>query len=264
MLNNLGFIGFGNMAQALAAAWRLIPEVKLHASAPSLANGINDAGIQTYNNNLSITERCDVIILAVKPQQALSVLAQIADSLLPNSIVVSVVAGLSLQKLMSACQLGQAIVRSMPNLPVAYNLGATPLLANANVSKSQHLMVEKLFSAVGIINWVLTDDLIDRFTALSGSGPAYFLYFLEALVKAGETLGLEPKNVHEFVLQTAKGTLALINDPNVSLATLRSKITSPGGTTAAAINVLQTADLMTLINTAVDAAYLRAKELKAL
>ena len=170
------------MAQALAASWQLMPEFKLYASSPSLPNAINDDGVHTYNDNISVVSQCDIIILAVKPKQAEDVLKQIAAKLRPDSVLISVVAGLSLQSLMGACKLGQSIVRTMPNLPVSKGMGATPLLANVDLLKAHHLLVEKLFSSVGIITWVDSDDLVDRFTALSGSGPAYILYFLESLI----------------------------------------------------------------------------------
>jgi pyrroline-5-carboxylate reductase len=257
----VGFIGFGNMAQALAASWKLMPELTLYASSPSLTNTINCDKIHTSNDNLFVAAQCDVVILAVKPQQALLVMQQIAASLLPNSVVVSIVAGLTLQKLENLCNVKQAIVRSMPNLPVAKCKGATPLLANTCVSTSQRSMVDKLFTAVGIAAWVATDDVVDKLTALSGSGPAYILYFLEALMQAGLNLGLTNEDARLFTLQTMRGTIALLDDDQMDLRELRRKITSPKGTTAAAIQSLEAVDFVAIMSDAVKAAYQRAKEL---
>ena len=259
-MKSIGFIGFGNMAQALAAAWIKLPDYRLYAAAPSLAHGVTADGIYTEQDNL-IVATCDVIILAVKPQQAHAVLRQIHAVLKPDSILISVVAGLSIESLTKVCNINQAIIRSMPNLPVASNMGATPLLANTAAQDAQKLLAESLFAAVGIVTWLDSDDLIDRMTALSGSGPAYVLYFLESLIAAGEHLKLPADVLHDFAIQTMRGTLSLIDKNQYSLQELRDKITSPKGTTAAAIEVMQKSNLALIIQQALDAAYKRAQEI---
>ncbi len=252
------------MAQAMATSWRALPNVTLSASAPSLAPGADANGVLLYSDNLAHVGACDVLVLAVKPPQAPMVLQQIGAHLKPGSVLVSIVAGLPLSTLDRYRLPEQACIRCMPNLPMAYGVGATPLLANARVSAEQKRFVQQLFAHVGCVAWVEDDAQMDCYTALSGSGPAYVLYFLESMLQAGHDLGLPEASVRAFVLQTMRGGLALLEHSAQSPETLRQQITSPGGTTEAAMAVLQTQAFKSIVCDAVKAAYQRARVLSGL
>ena len=260
---NIGFIGFGSMAKAIARG--LIKEDKhqIFASAPSLTIGVNNEGVHTYCDNSDVVKQVEIIILAVKPSQMNAVIEEI-DSILPkDSLLISVAAGLNLEWFTKRFAKPQAIIRSMPNTPASIGLGATPMFANSFVSSEQQKNAETIFSTVGITHWLKDEQDMDTFTALSGSGPAYIFLFLEALIEGAVALGLERTTAEKFALQTCKGALKLAENSNLSLSQLRTQVTSPGGTTAAALDVLNP-KLMDLIHSALTAAKMRAEELNRL
>ncbi len=257
---NIGFIGFGSMAKAIARG--LIKENKhqLFASAPSLAVGINKDKIHTYYDNKELIKKADIIILSVKPSQMNAVLKDIRPELPNSSLIISVAAGLSLEWFAQKLTKPYPLIRTMPNTPASIGLGATPMIANSFTTVEQQQWAEAIFSTIGIVHWVSKEEDMDSFTALSGSGPAYVFLFVEALVNAALALGLEAEIAQRFALQTCKGALKLAEDGNLSLSQLRTQVTSPGGTTAAALDVLYP-QLNELISSALHAAKMRAQEL---
>jgi pyrroline-5-carboxylate reductase len=267
----ISFIGFGHLAQAIAqglfnphptAALGLKKSgYQLFAAAPSLPEGINAQGITTTPDNLAVVAGADVVILAVKPKDMAGVLSEIHHSVPADCVVVSVAAGLPLSWFNQHCRAAQSIVRSMPNLAVAVGKGATPLIANQWVSAKQRLQVNALFESLGMVTWTDDESNIDRFTALSGSGPAYAFLFLEALVAGATQLGLGHEVARAFALQTVLGAVCLAEKSQQDISALRQQVTSKKGTTAAAIEVLQHADFEAMISRAMEAAYLRAQEL---
>ncbi len=259
----ISFIGYGNMARAIAQHVIKNPYYEIAAAAPSLSIGVTQDGIQTHDDNLAVITQRNLIVLAVKPQQAVDVLKQIGPTLPTDSLLISVVAGLSLSRLAGYCRSSQAIVRSMPNLPLAVGKGATPLIANACVTAKQKKETEALFQCGGMIAWMEHEGDMDRMTALSGSGPAYLFYFLEAMIRAGTQLGLPEGVVKPFAMQTLTGALELAKNSDLELSELRKKVTSPGGTTASAIDVFQSQGFDAIIIEAIHAAYERAKQLGA-
>lgn len=259
---NICFIGFGNMAQAIAQG--LSSQGSLYqivATAPSLQEGRTAEGILTHHDNLSSISKADLVVLAVKPTKVAEILAEIKTKLPKHCLLLSVVAGLSLDWLEQHCGAGQAIVRSMPNLPIAVAKGATPLIANRHVSRRQKRWAEALFQCSGLICWTDNEKDIDSFTALSGSGPAYVFLFLEAMIEAAQHLGLNEDLAKDFSLQTLAGALKMATHSKLSINELRAKVTSPAGTTAAAIAILEEGGFKDLLFKAMDAARTRAREL---
>lgn len=254
-------MGFGNMAQAIAQHLIKIPGANIFAASPSLQSGKTIEGIHTDPDNLSIIKKSHIIVLAVKPQKAVNVLKQIGPVLPSNSLLLSIVAGLNLTYLAQYCRKTQAIVRSMPNLPIQIGKGATPLIANQFVTTQQKKNIHDLFQQAGIVSWIEKESDIDRLTALSGSGPAYLFYILEAMISAGKKLGLSDELSRNFVLQTAAGAISLAERSELELHELIKKITSPAGTTAAALDIFQKERVDLILFEAINAAYQRAQQL---
>lgn len=257
----ISFIGYGNIAKALAENLSSNSAYQLQASAPSLPVGINAVGVVTNHNNLAVLEQADVVILAVKPAIMADVLAQIKHAIPANCVLVSLAAGLSLAWLEKHCRPEQAIVRAMPNVASAVGQGSTPLIANTAVTRQQQIVVTEFFQCSGIITWLTHEAQMDIFTALSGSGPAYVFLFLEAMADAAEQLGLSAESAKTFALQTVSGAASVACESGLEFKTLREKVTSPNGTTAAAIQVLQEQGFESLLFRAMEAAMKRAQQL---
>ena len=232
----------------------------LRASSPSLPEGINDNGIKTSADNLSVVADADIIILAVKPALMDTVLKEIGKSIPKHCLVISVATGLSLPWFANYAP-NAAIVRAMPNIAAAIGESATPLIANALVSAEQKKWAEAIFTCIGNITWVKNEADIDAFTALSGSGPAYVFLFMEAMIKAGVDLGIEEKIATSFALQTVHGAVCLASQSKQGLADLRKSVTSPAGTTAAALDVFSNEGFEEIVHAAIRAAFERAREL---
>jgi pyrroline-5-carboxylate reductase len=149
----------------------------------------------------------------------------------------------------------------MPNIPIAVDQGATPLIANAYVTSKQKRLVTQLFQASGLITWIANENDIDSFTALSGSGPAYVFLFMEAMIKAAQKLGLSKEIARAFTLQTVIGAANLAKNSTIDVSVLRKKVTSPSGTTAAALDILQQQGFDELIFQAMKAACERSQQL---
>jgi pyrroline-5-carboxylate reductase len=201
------------------------------------------------------------IVVAVKPQTAPAAIPALAPLVGGSSVVVSIMAGRTLHFLADALP-NAALVRAMPNTPAAIGRGITVAVANARVSGSQHDLVHALLSAVGTVEWVADETLMDAVTALSGSGPAYVFLLAEAMARAGAAAGLPPALAATLARATVAGSGELLHRSPLDAATLRQNVTSPGGTTAAALDVLMAKDgLEPLMTTAIAAATRRSREL---
>lgn len=260
----ISFIGYGNMAQAIAKSLLNNERFQLFASAPRLTIATNPDGVSTHCDNKAIVPKSDIVIIAVKPAQVASVLTEICPLLPKNSLVISIAAGVSLENMAQYCTNQQAIVRCMPNLPIALRLGASALIGNQYVSESQHALVEQVFQQGGIISWLDNEADLDTLTALSGSGPAYIFLFLEAMITAAQRLGLSAQLAQSFALQTMTGAVAFAQQSNCSLSALRQQVTSPNGTTAAAIKQFEVQHFDQLVFNAMQAAHQRAQELNSI
>jgi pyrroline-5-carboxylate reductase len=203
-----------------------------------------------------------VIVLAVKPQVAADVVPATAPLVGPSSVVVSIMAGQRLASLERALPGGSAVIRSMPNTPAAIGRGITVAVGNARVSAAQRDLAHRLLAAIGAVEWVADEALLDAVTAVSGSGPAYVFLLAEALAQAGTAAGLPADLAERLACATVAGSGELLNRSGLDPAILRRNVTSRGGTTEAALAVLMgEKGLAPLMRQAVDAATRRSREL---
>lgn len=203
-----------------------------------------------------------VVVIAVKPQIAPDVLPGLKSLFGPDTLAVSIMAGRTLQFLAAALPAQTAIIRAMPNTPAAIGRGITVLSSNAQTNASQRTLAATLLAAVGAVEWIDDDGLMDAVTAVSGSGPAYIFLLAESLARAGALAGLPPDLAARLARATVAGSGELLHRSTLDAAQLRQNVTSPGGTTAAALDVLMAADgLDPLMAKAIAAATRRGREL---
>lgn len=220
-----------------------------------------ECGIRTGTLE-DIVTTADVIVLAVKPQ----VMEQLCGTLKPiipanGCVIISIAAGIPISKFETWLGEQQAIVRCMPNTPALVSEGATGLYANANTSATQAILAETILSAVGICSWLDSEEAINAVTALSGSGPAYYFLMMEAMEQAAVKMGLAPEMARSFTIQTALGAAKLAAASDVAPDELRRRVTSPGGTTEAAIKTFEKEGFRELVELALTAAQKRSIEL---
>lgn len=265
----IAFIGGGNMATALigglianggnsANIWVSDPHLERRDYLGSQF-GINTCDVV---QNSMLAEKADALVLAVKPQVLRDVCLTIADSAQQHQpLVMSIAAGVRLHDIER--WLGDAIpvIRTMPNTPALVQSGATALIANDLVSDEQHELAEGIMRAVGLALWIDSEQQMDAVTALSGSGPAYLFLIMEALEQAAIKLGLKEESARLLALQTAFGAAKMALESNDDCATLRQRVTSPGGTTERALAVLEENNLRSIFEQALEAARDRSIEL---
>jgi pyrroline-5-carboxylate reductase len=258
-------VGAGKMGSALLEGW--------------LRLGVDPAGVTViepqptpeiaalaarglHHNPTALPSRTDAVVIAVKPQTAPEALAGIAAQIAPGAVAISIMAGRTLGFLEAALPAGTAIVRAMPNTPAAIGRGITVAVPNAQVSPVQRDLAHRLLAATGAVEWVDDEALMDAVTAVSGSGPAYIFLLAESLARAGEKAGLPAPLAANLARATVAGAGELLHRSPLEPATLRHNVTSPGGTTAAALEVLTSADgLDPLMERAIAAATRRSREL---
>jgi len=263
----LGFIGAGNMAGSLIAGlWADgYDPLKIWASDPDaekLDSLASRFGINTTANNLAVVENSQVLVLAVKPQALQEVALGLSASVRRcKPLIISIVAGVNEATIDRWLGGGNDIVRCMPNTPALVKTGATALHGNEGISDEQRSRAEAVLRAVGLAVWVEREELLDAVTALSGSGPAYFFLFMEAMEDAAIRLGLDSQTARLLTQQTALGAARLAIEAAESPAELRRKVTSPGGTTERAIASFENAGIRTLVLEAMKAAENRAVEM---
>jgi pyrroline-5-carboxylate reductase len=259
------FIGGGNMASALIGGWRArggdIAGISVvEPLADARARLIRDFGVRAIATADEAALQCDMLVLAVKPQQMREVCAGLVSGL-GSQTVLSIAAGLRTADLSRWLGGYSRIVRAMPNTPALIGQGVTGLFAAASVSMGERAQAEKLLAAVGTAVWVEEERLIDAVTALSGSGPAYVFHFIESMVRGGEALGLSSDQAHRLALATFTGASALAAQSPESPATLRERVTSKGGTTEAALKSMAIDGVADSIMRALAAAAARGAEL---
>jgi pyrroline-5-carboxylate reductase len=268
-IRRLAFIGGGNMAAALIGGLtkRGLSRQRIVVADPSreqLERLARDFGVGAAADNASAAAGAEVVVLAVKPQQmrsvALALAPQLANS---NPLVISVAAGIPHAALARWFGARIPVVRTMPNRPALNGFGATGLYAPATVGAANRALAEDIMAAVSATVWVEHESQMDTVTALSGSGPAYFFLFMEALEAAAHARGLPNDIAHKLTLETAFGASQMARLSGDSLAVLRDQVTSKGGTTAAALDVLDAAGLRAIVAHAVAAADRRSAELAA-
>ncbi|CEG57592.1 pyrroline-5-carboxylate reductase [Legionella fallonii] len=257
---NISFIGYGNMAKAIARGLNQESAYSLSAAAPSLTVGINKDNVRTHHDNREVASNAEIIVLAVKPAKMNEVLQEITPFIPDHCLLISVAAGLSLSWFAKHCKAKQPVIRTMPNTPASVGLAAVPMIANEYTSAEQKRQAEIIFSKIGITTWANNEEEMDTFTALSGSGPAYVFSFIDAMIQSAVALGLNESIAKTFALQTVHGALKLAQNDDLGLIELKTKVTSPGGTTAAALSILD-AHLHALLLASMNAAKQRAHEL---
>ena len=260
---NICFIGGGNMAQALIGGLlsRGLPATRVTVSDPveHVRELLQAKDIHVTDNNIDAIRDADIVVLAVKPQVLADVLKPL-NGLFTDKLIVSIVAGAEIQTI-SAFTGTEMVVRVMPNTPALVQTGAHGLFAYPVVDDTKRELASQVLAATGLTLWVESEDQIDAVTAVSGSGPAYFFYMMESMIRAGKNMGLDEKTATALTLQTALGAAQMAITSSNTPAELRKNVTSPNGTTQAAIEVFDHAHISQNIQAALAAAQKRSQEL---
>jgi len=268
---SIAFIGCGNLCTSLVKGLLASGCSPQNIWATNRSTEKNEQlrkslGIHVSENNDAALEHADIVVLGVKPQQMRDLAVDISAALKKrHPLIISVAIGITTVQL--SRWLGKhdmSIVRSMPNTPALVSAGASGLFANSWVTKEQKNLAESLHRAVGLAVWVEKESLINVVAALSGSGPAYFFYMIEAMQRAAIQLGLPEKIANELALQTCLGASKLALDSTDDVSTLRRHVTSPKGTTEQAIKVFDENNLNAILEKAMTATIHRAEELTQL
>ncbi|MGA7438716.1 MAG: pyrroline-5-carboxylate reductase [Luteibacter sp.] len=266
-MNRIAFIGGGNMATALVAG------LVRHGAQPggiavaepraeALQELARQYGVATYTDNAAAAEGASLLVLAVKPQMLAEVcrgLRTVVQQYRP--MVISIAAGIRIAQIERWLDAALPVVRCMPNTPAMFGAGATGLFANPRVSAPQRAEAQHVLDAAGLTVWVPDEDQLDIVTALSGSGPAYFFLLVEALENAAVAQGLSRETARALAAQTALGAGRMLMESGDTAATLRKNVTSPNGTTQAALESFQADHFPAIVARAVDAARRRGVEL---
>lgn len=263
-MDKISFIGGGNMARALiggllAQGWQAADISIVEPDADKRRQLQQDYGVNT-TDQLPVAAQADIVVLAVKPQQLRDV-AIFLGSLLDRQLVVTIAAGVRSADLIRWLGGYGAVVRVMPNTPAQIRSGVSALYAATGVNATQKQQAERVLAAVGATVWLEQEAQMDAVTAISGSGPAYVFYFIEAMQQAAAELGLNPEQARTLSLQTLLGASQLAQHSSEAPATLRAQVTSKGGTTERALAHMEQAGVKTAIVQAIHAAALRSQEL---
>ncbi len=263
----LAFIGGGNMAEALIkgvlASGLDIAAKDISVSDPQEAKRayLTDSyGIVTHDNNKKAMTGAKLVVIAVKPQVIDGVLKEIQDEVADDQVVVSIAAGISIARIHTHLYADTKVVRAMPNTPALVGQGASAITPGPGVTKDELESVRELLASVGSVV-VVGEDQMDAVTALSGSGPAYVFTVIEALADGGVKMGLPRDVATTLAAQTVAGAGSMVLSTGTHPASLRDMVTSPGGTTVAALHVLEKSGVRGAFISAVEAATKRAKEL---
>jgi pyrroline-5-carboxylate reductase len=263
----ISILGGGNMGRALAGGLlrrNTRPEhISIGEAVPAARESLaKELGLSASADNASVVANASVVVVAVKPQDVGSVLAPLAPLIRASqAIVVSIAAGIRTSSLQAWLGERVPVVRAMPNRPALVGAGATGLYAGATVNAAHRAEAESVMKAVGEVVWVQTEEALDVVTALSGSGPAYFFLLAEAMADAAVGLGLERDAARRLAVATLHGSGLLAHTGDGDLARMRQEVTSKGGTTEAALRILELADFRKTVATAVEAATRRGAEL---
>jgi pyrroline-5-carboxylate reductase len=263
----LAFIGGGNMARSLIGGLvgRGHPPDRIAVAEPVAAARealARDFGVRVATDAALAAAGAAVVVLAVKPQVMRVACAQVRESVAASgALLVSVAAGIRVGQIEQWTGTSAAVVRAMPNTPSLVGAGVSGLYANAGATAAQRELASGILGAAGEVVWIGDEALMDAVTAVSGSGPAYFFLLMEALEQAAAAQGLPADTARALVLQTALGAARMAREGGEPPATLRERVTSPGGTTQAALDVLESGGLRGLVSDAVARATARGREL---
>lgn len=265
----IAFVGGGNMARSLIGGLvrQGVPAGQIAVAEPNAelrAALARDFGVAVHDNGAAAATDAQVILLAVKPQVMKPVCESLQPAVRANApLLISIAAGIRLDQLQRWCGGEAAVVRSMPNTPALVGAGATGLCANSRVNALQRQQAETILGAAGLAVWIDDEANMDVVTALSGSGPAYFFLLVEALEDAAVAQGLPREAARALATQTALGAGRMLREDGEAPAVLRQRVTSPGGTTQAALDSFAAHGLRDTVAAAVDAATRRGRELAA-
>lgn len=260
------FVGGGHMGRALIggliAGGTAAQNITVADPDDSQRSALEqDLAVNTSADGAAAVKGADIAVLAVKPQIMDTVLEQIAPAIHPDMLVISVAAGVTAQRISDRLNGHERIVRVMPNTPALYRAGVTGMVAASGVDERGRELADKVLAAAGHTVWVDDEDQMDAVTAVSGSGPAYFFLLVECLARAGQNAGLPEQAAEQLARQTAYGAGVMLKESGLDAAELRRRVTSPGGTTAAALESLDGNHFERLIEDAVEAAVQRGREL---
>lgn len=263
---NITFIGGGNMATALIAGLqRSRPgQVSLRVADPSeeaRTRMMREYSVETFIESSPAIADADVVVLAVKPQVMPTVLEDLAGAIEDGQLILSIAAGTTVSGMQQVLGEEQPVVRAMPNTPALIGHGICGLFASTNCKPHHSEQAEQIMRSTGEVVWVRDESLIDVITAVSGSGPAYYFLMTEALAEAGKQLGLSEQDAQLLAVRTAEGAGAMLTHGPETPEILRKRVTSPGGTTQAAVEHLETHGFRELMQAAVEAATRRGREL---
>jgi pyrroline-5-carboxylate reductase len=262
----IAIIGPGAMAEAIIAGLlrkEITTPERILASGPRLerVKELQDRyDICPFTDNREAVSQADVVILAIKPQRISKVLPGLGGAILPGALVLSIIAGATIQMISEGLK-HAAVVRSMPNTPAQIGEGITVWTAAPSVTPEQNTLARQILGALGQEVFVEEESYMDMATALSGTGPAYVFLFMEALIDAGVHMGLPRRIAEQLSTQTIFGSVSYYEKHKIHPAQLRNQVTSPGGTTAAALYYLEKAGFRTALSRAIWAAYERSQEL---
>ena len=267
-MSSILFIGGGNMASCIIGGMIAngfsADDIMVSGSGEESRQRLEKTyGIKTMTDNQAAARQADLIVLAVKPQIMRIVATDLALSLDHRPAIVSVAAGIPLSALENWLGNSLAIVRAMPNTPAKVLSGATGLFANPQVDVEQKTIVEKIFAAIGYACWVDTEAQIDAVIAVSGSGPAYFFRIMEIMQKIGQELGLPEQIARDLSINTVLGAARMATESGTSATQLREQVTSPGGTTQAALQSFEQQNLEDVFRKAMNSALDRAEVMSA-
>jgi pyrroline-5-carboxylate reductase len=260
------FIGGGNMARALISGLRksTMPDLEIRVSDPSeeARNHLQAAyEVEPFTDSVAAIAGADIIVLAVKPQVMTRVLEQLAGNTKSRQLVLSIAAGVTIATITKALGKDQSVIRSMPNSPALIGQGISGICPAENC-KAHHIeQAEQILTASGEVVLIEDETLMDVVTAISGSGPAYYFLLTEALAAAGRELGLPGSVADKLAAYTAFGAGAMVTQSDTDVAELRRQVTSPGGTTQAALEVLESGKFSQVVHTAVEAATSKGRKL---
>ncbi len=264
--SHFAIIGAGAMGEAIIGGLirqNLTSINKIVASEPreSRRSELREKyGIQTTKNNLEAIENADVVVLAVKPQKVDKILSELHGHIPANAVIISIIAGASINSIAEGLN-HAAVVRTMPNTPGQIGEGITVWYANTSVTEEQLELSKLMLKALGEEIQVEEEYYLDMATAISGTGPMYVFLFMEAMMDAGVHLGFSRHIAEKLVVETIRGSVDYYESQEVHVANLRNKVTSPGGTSAAALYYLEKAGFRTAISRAIWAAYERSQQL---
>jgi pyrroline-5-carboxylate reductase len=252
-------IGYGKLAQLMVKIWQ--KHHHLSISSPSLENSKTEHYI-TSNNNTLFLEHQDMIVLAVKPKMISIVLNQIEPFLSKDTLLVSLAAGITLDKLKQLVPKEISFIRAMPNIASELGQSATLLLGKTQLKSQKISAIEHCFSQLGSIDWVEDDNQLDIGTVIAGSGPAYVFYIMESIQNSAIELGLPKPLAQKLVKQTFLGASMMAIHQNQSLKQLQEQVTSPQGTTAAALAVMEHQQLNLTLDQAIQAAWQKVLDIR--